>query len=99
MLHVTPLFAGSPLAPPVSATVPPACTWLAVADMDTVMFGGGGGLLLLQPAMTVTKTEVGSKKVRTNLLFMGPPKTREWNPWQLPDFPKMNVTKLGRQQK
>jgi len=77
MLHVTPLFAGSPAAPPVSATVPPASTWGAAADTDTMMFGvggGGGGVLLpLQPEMPVIKTEPGSNKVRTNWLFTGPP--------------------------
>lgn len=79
MLHITPLFAGSPTALPVSATVPPASTWLAAADIDAVMFGGGGGgalLPLLQPAMTVAKTKPGTESVRANLLFTGPPERR-----------------------
>ena len=90
MLHVTPLFAGSPAAPPLSATVPPASTWGAAADMETIMFGGGGGgvLLPLQPEMPATKTEPGSNKVRISLLFTGASLTQwTWNPWHVPDFP------------
>jgi hypothetical protein len=72
MLHVTPLFAGSPTALPVSATVPPASTWLAAADMDTVIFGGGGGgVLLPQPVMIVKETKLDSERARANLLFTG----------------------------
>ena len=75
MLHVTPLFAGSPAAPAVSATVPPANTWAAAADIDTMIFGGGGGgvLLLLQPEMLPTKTALGSNKLRINFFFVGSP--------------------------
>ncbi len=74
MLQVTPLFAGSPSALAVSPTVPPASTKLLAAEMVTVMIGGGGGgPLLPQPAMSVTKSSPASKRVRTELLFTGPP--------------------------
>jgi hypothetical protein len=100
MLHVTPLFAGSPAALPVSATVPPASTWLAAADMDTVMFGGGGGggVLLPQPVMIVTETKPDSKRVRTNLLFTGPPeRSGLGTPGNLQISPKTNFTGLRKE--
>ena len=61
-LHVTPLFAGSPLAPPVSPAVPPARTCTLAAETETVMFGGGGGgvLLPLQPAVKAAKSKLAS---------------------------------------
>jgi hypothetical protein len=76
MLHITPLFAGSPAALPVSTTVPPASTWLVAAETDTVMMGGGGGggaLLLLQPAISVNETATRSRSGRKDVLFTGPP--------------------------
>jgi len=98
MLHVTPLFAGSPTALPVSATVPPASTWLAAADMDTVMFGGGGGgVLLPQPVTIVTETKPDSKRARANLLFTGPPeRSGPGTPGNLKISPKTNFTGLRK---
>ena len=96
MLQVTPLFAGSPMALPVSANVPPASIWLVAEEMDTVMFGGGGGVPpLLQPAMTVRKSKPGNRRVRTSKLFTGPPQRSGFGtPGNFPIFPRTNFTGL-----
>jgi hypothetical protein len=98
MLHVTPLFAGSPMALPVSATVPPASTWLTAEEMDTMMFGGGGvAPPLLQPAMTVRQSKPANRRVRTSKLFTGPPqRSGIGTPGNFPIFPWMNCTGLRK---
>lgn len=74
--QVTPLFAGSPLALPVSAAVPPASTCGLEEETETVTFGGGGGggggvLLLLHPAVTTSRNMYESNTAKLNLLFTG----------------------------
>jgi hypothetical protein len=81
MLHVTPLFAGSPAALAVIAAVPPACTWATGALMETTTFGGGGGGALLppQPAIAAHRIKIEYESV-SELDFTRPPQTWTWDP-------------------